>query len=180
MINIKQPNHLLKMSSIISSYPQFEQKNNYMKAKPNYKKNGPSKSKLYSKFKVILDQLFGKVLTHDLDTLNPEEHLFIISFPVKIWTQMFWTHMKKNCISLYWEEAHTQKLFSWCEKMNKYHSIIKYRNQYLLQNVSNYTNMYGQITPQIVNSICGPLPPVPTMPHFLRFTVECVTALNNL
>jgi hypothetical protein len=134
--------------------------------------------KLYQKHKSQLNNMFLKVLQHELDTLGPEDFSFILSFTQKMWTQMFWTFLKKNNNSLYWTREQTKELFQWCNNMKAYSDYLKYRDTHLVNNIQFIQTEYGQVTPQILTCLYGELPPVPQIPNFLRYNVECVNAYH--
>jgi hypothetical protein len=137
-----------------------------------------SQRKLYQKYKSQLNNMFLKVLQHELDTLGPEDFSFVLSFTQKMWTQMFWTFLKKNHNSLYWTREQTQQLFQWCNNMKAYVDYLQYRDTHLVNNIQFLQAQYGQVTQQMIRNLYGDLPPVPQMPNFLRYNVECINAYH--
>ncbi len=158
--------------------PEFAVPGNHSRStyeKPT-KKKPLTQGKLYKMFRVGLDGIFSKVLSHDLDTLKPEEYSFILFFSERMWTQMFWTHMKKNFISLYWDKEHTKILFEWCSEMKTYVNCLADRDLYIVRHICSRRGVDECIADDF--SVAFPLPSIPVMPNFLKYNVESNTALH--
>ena len=77
------------------SGPKMVAKLNRTKSPKQHTPKPLTQGNLYKMFRVGLDRIFSKVLSHELDTLNPEEYSFILFFSAGV-ISFCWTAQPTN------------------------------------------------------------------------------------